>query len=343
MRLALLLFISVSLVACGSGGGAGADANATADADTTNDARRIVDANVDQADASVTSVDCASLPSAPSSQQMLDKPRGYHGLAITADGAMIGSDTNSLIKSSYDNVRTTFVPGIGAGEQMDWLPNGDLVFATDDGSLTRITAAGGLVPIATDVFAYGVVLGPDNKIYAVGDWGSRIVRVDPTSGAKEVLLTYDFGKTVPHSIDFSPNGKRMYIGTIGDGSVWYVDFDDDMNIVGGQKKLATVLGDGQFDGWHDGVGVDACGNLYIPDYTSSSVYKVTPTGEVSLFSKHDSVSYPHGLIWGSGQHGWRADALYLPQPYNDNTVLELVIGVPSRDFTGEVLNKPAMK
>jgi hypothetical protein len=32
--------------------------------------------------------------------------------------------------------------------------------------------------------------------------------------------------------------------------------------------------------------------------------------------------------------GWRHDAIYVTQPYNGNTVVEVDIGVPSRDWPG---------
>ena len=38
--------------------------------------------------------------------------------------------------------------------------------------------------------------------------------------------------------------------------------------------------------------------------------------------------YGHGVVWGRGLGGWRPDAIYMPQPYNDAKVREVVIGVP---------------
>ena len=38
--------------------------------------------------------------------------------------------------------------------------------------------------------------------------------------------------------------------------------------------------------------------------------------------------YGHGTEWGNGVGGWREDAIYIPLPYNDAKVRELVIGVP---------------
>jgi hypothetical protein len=88
--------------------------------------------------------------------------------------------------------------------------------------------------------------------------------------------------------------------------------------------FATIAG----GGWLDGLGVDACGNLFVPDYNTSSLYRISPEGLVSLYYYFGSVAYGHGLAWGSGMGGWNAEALYLPQPYDENTVVEVVIGVP---------------
>ena len=113
--------VVILLLACSGDDPADLDATASADATITGTDARVDDAMAPQTDASLASVDCATIPAAPISQKILDKPRGYHGLAITTDGTMIGSDGNSLLKSTYDDQRSVFVPGMGYGEQMDWL------------------------------------------------------------------------------------------------------------------------------------------------------------------------------------------------------------------------------
>ncbi len=40
----------------------------------------------------------------------------------------------------------------------------------------------------------------------------------------------------------------------------------------------------------------------------------------------------------TGSGGWRSDALYVPQPYNGESVTEVVVGVPGRDYDGPVIN-----
>ena len=51
--------------------------------------------------------------------------------------------------------------------------------------------------------------------------------------------------------------------------------------------------------------------------------------------------YGHGMTWGTGEHGWLDNAVYLTQPYNQNTVAEVVIGVPERGWPdGYAINLP---
>jgi hypothetical protein len=120
----------------------------------------------------------------------------------------------------------------------------------------------------------------------------------------------------------------MYIGSIGVGEVYYFDLDADLNPVGDVQVFARTGS----SGWHDGLGVDVCGNVYVADYVTSSLYRVSEDGG-TVTSMVDVVDfgYGHGLTWGSGIGGWRADALYLPQPYNGYTVREVVIGVANGD------------
>lgn len=323
------------VAACGGDDAPAADGgNTGVDAMWSADAITLPNPDAAPPDADFGAFDCDTIPAAPVSTMTMAGARGYHGLAITPEGNLLGSDGSSLIQASYTGDWSVFVPGIGFGEQMDWLPDGDLVMATD-GALTRIDSLGATSPIA-NVDAYGVVLGPDEQIYAVEAWDGTVVEVDPETGIWTDAITWNVQATA-HSADFSPDGKRLYVGTIGDGTVYYVDLDDNGDIIDDLKVFAAGVG----GGWHDAIGVDACGNIYVPDYNTSDIYKITPSGQVSPYwIAPQFEDYPHGLVWGTGTNGWRADAMYLPQPYNNYTVIEIVVGAPGRDFQGTVLNPP---
>lgn len=98
-----------------------------------------------------------------------------------------------------------------------------------------------------------------------------------------------------------------------------------MNLPVGEARLfASQVG----GGFHDGLGVDGCGNLFVADYQTSGLHRVTPDGKVALYQQWDTQTYGHSLSGGSG--GWDELSLYLPQPFNDDTVVKVEIGVPAR-------------
>jgi hypothetical protein len=186
-------------------------------------------------------------------------------------------------------------------------------------------------------YPYGVVVGPDGMIYS--GTSNQIVRVDPETGDWEALAELP-AKTGAHMFEFSPDFSRLYVGVISsEANIWAIDLDEDLEPIGDPWVFAEDVG----AGYHDGLGVDVCGNIYVNDYWTLSFYRVSPLGEVSLLEAWTppATGYAHGQAWGSGLSVWRTDAIYVPQPYDGNTVAEIVVGIPARTFNGgvyEVIN-----
>ena len=129
----------------------------------------------------------------------------------------------------------------------------------------------------------------------------------------------------------------MYVGSIMDGgAVYEIDLDANYDPVGNPRLFASTPGS-----WHDGVAVDICSNVYIAEYNNRAMYRISPGGAVStLFIPGNLSLYGHGVVFGNGQGRFSETALYIPQPYNGNTVAEVEIGVPYRTYTGPVINQP---
>ncbi|MCO4768892.1 MAG: SMP-30/gluconolactonase/LRE family protein [Deltaproteobacteria bacterium] len=273
-------------------------------------------------------VDCTSLPDPPLVERTLDGPRATKGLAIGSDGRVVGSDDSSLIKSTYDGDWEVFLPGIGTVEGMLYLPDGDLVITSswDEGDLRRISPDGGITVIASALLAYSVIQGPDGMLYAAG-WDGAF-RVDPDTGAVDTLIASGWDDPwSPRTLAFSEDGSRLFVGTVDeDGRIFVFDLDEDFEPTGPPAVHVTGVG----NGWHDGLGIDACGNLWTVDFESSSLYRVSPEGDIDRMVDWSSnpSQFGHGLIWGSGTGGWRSDALYLPVPEGGDVVKEVIIGVP---------------
>jgi len=288
--------------------------------------------------------DCSQVPVQPVSSQIIEGPTGYHDVVFTPEGRVIGSSRQNidLMLADYKGGVSVFVPQLGLIEQMVWLPDGDLAIASAVEGIVRVAANGGRVPINGDIRPYGLILGPDDMLYAADQ--ARVLRVDPTTGASEVLIERGaLRRGTPRVIAFDLAYERMFIGTYRgtQGRIYVVDLDETYTPVGDPTVWVSGVGRGAY---HDAIGVDICGYLYIPDYSTQTLWRVTPNGsivqELEVSSGLIQSDYPHGVTWGNGVGGWREDAIYLPMPYNQNKVRELVIGVPSRDWEGVAINLP---
>ncbi len=178
----------------------------------------------------------------------------------------------------------------------------------------RLAQDGTISLMATGIPTYLVRVGPDGLVYTTnGEVGMNnvIQRTDPDTGVTEEVLKGRDG-TPPFEarvLDFSPDLTRMYIGTHTNRSIYVVDLDKDLNPISAPVVLAASVGS-----WHDGLGVDACGYLWVASYDDQSTYRVSPDGSDVrriLQSSFADGMYGHGVFWGSGEGGFREDALYV--------------------------------
>jgi hypothetical protein len=174
----------------------------------------------------------------------------------------------------------------------------------------------------------------------LGAAAQDITRTNLETGQTSVVATLPEGVGA-RSLNFNRDFSTLYIANAGGpatGTIYTLELDEDLEPLGEPEIFAEGVG----QGWLDGIAVDACGALYVPDSHSLRLYRVSPDGDVDVYVdwRRDETEYGHAVVFGSGIGGWRTDALYLPMPYGDNRVREIVLGVPSRTWTGEVLNRP---
>jgi hypothetical protein len=271
---------------------------------------------------------CTRLPPFNLGETTMSWAHAYHGLDFDDAGALIGYDgRSSIMKSFYDGTDALWVPGVSGLQQFDRLADGDFVVGdSNQGRLVRLSASGATTTISSAVGAvYGVTVGPDGMVYTAN--GNGVMRTDPTTGETESILQTTGQGITTHSLNFNLDSTVLYIGTIGRGIIYQVPLDADLNPTAAPSTYVAGVG-----GYHDGLEVDECGNLYVADYSTLGFYRVDTSGNVVSFASGNGSLYGHGTAWGNGVGGWRSDAIYQPQPYNGNTVREVVIGFESGDL-----------
>jgi hypothetical protein len=287
--------------------------------------------------------DCATVPDVPEPETIIEGASGSKGLAFDDQGNIVGTDGNSLIKATYQGESNVWIPGTSAVEGLAYLSGGDLIstYGYGTGEIRRYSPEGGQIVVVGGLANYSVAIAPNDMIYAAGWNGSFIIH--PDTGEYTEL----FGNGPPHfpagvsprTLAFSKDFDQLFIGTIDNqGRVFVVDLDEDYLPVDLPREFARGLG----NGWHDGLGIDICGNVYAVDYNSTALYRASPDGsEVGLLVDWSGSrrELAHGLIFGTGSDGWRIDALYLPESENGNQVKEVVVGVPGNGWDGEAVNR----
>ncbi len=85
---------------------------------------------------------------------------------------------------------------------------------------------------------------------------------------------------------------------------------------------------GEFRGGLDGMTVDACGNVYVTEYTVGFIWRFTPEGEREKVATLPSFWIPN-IHWGSGIGGWDEDILYV-MDRDEGRLFELDLGVKEK-------------
>ncbi len=320
------------------------DTDADADTDTT-DSDTDTDTDTDPT-TPLIEFDCSTIPAQPIAQRQVPGARGYHDVAFHEDGTIFGSDdwdNSAVVKADFAGNVSIFAPPTETIQQIVELDDGDFAVANSQRGIQRLDqTTGGLSTIYGNVYAYGLIKDPNGMLWAADE--ERLWRVDPNTGnATEIMGRNVLARGAPRVIAFNLDYTKLYMGTRGgsQGRIYAVDLDANYDLVGQPYEFSSGVGDGDY---HDTMGVDICGNLYVADFWTASMHRIDRTGNrTGLIQWQFSWNgpYGHGLEFGTGEDGWLVDAIYLSQPYSGNTVLEVDVGVPSRNWTeGYAINLP---
>ncbi len=297
----------------------------TADDDTADDDSGDDDTGDDDTGDDDT-IDCDNLPQGPFSYTVLYGPKATEDMAFDDQGHVIGADNGNLFQSTYDGQFTIYLPNAGgfiAGLRA--LPTGEIVYAdVSSGTMFRVDKQGVKNAVLSGLqYANGLEVDLDGYVYAAEQDGSRVRRIDPWTGDYDVVADDLYN---PNGVSFSPDYRTLYIGSFGGGTILQLEFDKAGNPLG-VSPLYTDLGNGMLDG----MGVDACGNVYVCEYIEAKVWRISPDGKerslvVDLGPETDWIP---NMQWGSGVGGWQADHLYVLD-ISANKMYEVPVGVPGK-------------
>jgi hypothetical protein len=313
------------LLICG-GLGCGKSTPSSVDGGTNHDTDTPSDSESDQP------YDCEGLSAGPfDSADSVEAPAV--DIAFDAEGNLVGCNGSGIFKTPLGGDPELFVPGVTAREGMRYLPDGHLVFNdSTSGTMVRVDPDGDQHVAAQGLnYPDGLTVDPEGMVYVTEQNAGRVRRIAPYTGDSTILVD---GLTSPVGITFDPGYDLLYIGTWNgdDNVIRTLEIDADGN-PGELEDWVTDVG----SGWHDGMGVDACGNVYVADYEclgewdDTCVYRISPDGEVEpepVIHPAENLYLPN-IEWGSGIGGWDASSIFMADGWDD-TVYRFDIGVPSK-------------
>lgn len=190
------------------------------------------------------------------------------------------------------------------------LPDGRVVVAEPDTAQVDLVdpATGGVSALATGLdFPNGLEVGRDGLVY-VSEFVPRghVRTFDPSTGETHRILDLDY----PNGMALSPDEQVLYVvssaGLLGLGASTVYALRRDGR---GWEDAATVFYDGgQTLG---GLTTDACGRVYVVEYSSGRVWWIAPEGgAATLLTTLTGLGYWSSLRFSPGLGGWATTELY---------------------------------
>lgn len=277
---------------------------------------------------------CNEIPTAPVNFTVKNGPIAVEDFAFTADGRMVGHDgEGNLVRSTFDGQVQVFVPQ--ASDHVSGilqLPDGNLIFADSSvGALVKVAPSGGRETLLSSLdYPNGLAFGPDEHIYVAEQTAGQVRRVHPETGEFTIVAR---GIWEPNGVAFDA-GRTLYIGSFGTGRVYRTTIAadgtaSDVQLFATVPDAPALNPDGSpiipgFEGdpsdevppegetgGLDGVGVDACGYVYVTEFVRGIVWRITPDGQTVEKLIEPGTQWVPNMHWGNGVGGWDRNTLYV--------------------------------
>jgi len=321
MRKAFPVAVVILLAGCGDkpeplfGDGGATDGDGDSDSD--------VDTEVD--------FDCSAIPPIPVSFTTITNVVSGEDFSFDDEGTLIGMAGGDLFKSTKTAGSTIWISGAGCASGLRTQPNGDVVCNGSD-TLLHFDKETGTKTVAVTGLQYpnGIETDLDGFAYVSEQTAGKVTKINPDTGETWTIAE---GLSSPNGLTFSPDSKTLYVGSFCGGMIYKIEFDATgqpgaaTTFITASSPEGTAVG---MTGCFDGMGVDACGNVYVCDYGIINVYRISPDGETIEIAADLSPpsSWIPNMQWGSGLGGWDDMNLYVADI--SGAVYEVDLGVPSK-------------
>ncbi len=273
-------------------------------------------------------LDCTALPPTPLTVTRLTGPPPGEDFAFDDQGHLISLGGSFLVKSTYPpSTVTPWVPADGSTASIRMLSTGDLVYHDlNTSSLFRVDPTGATTLVYSGFgYAGGIEVHPTDLVYVIDLVGLHLI--EPYAKTHQRILQnapWSFANGVSLSADYT----TLYVSS-NDG-MWSMPVD-----AAGTPTAPPTLWAPPPPGAREllGMGVDACGNLYVTGSTlsESAVWRYPAAGGAPEVLVERVGGWLSNLQWGSGVGGWDTHVLYAVDRSFTNPGYDAIeVGVPAK-------------
>jgi sugar lactone lactonase YvrE len=172
-----------------------------------------------------------------------------------------------------------------------------------DRGVSHLSSDGDVQPILeiapADVRLNDAACDPQGRFWvgtiADRDGGAALYRLDP-DGRTSVMLE---DLTISNGIDWSLDGRTMYLADSGPGTVQAFDFDGERGTISNARVLIQLSAE---EGFPDGLTVDAGGDLWVAIWGGGSVRRYAPDGSLLEVRRTPAMETTSCAFAGEGMH-----------------------------------------
>jgi hypothetical protein len=245
---------------------------------------------------------CARLPTGPFARPLRPEAPGGDEFTFDNQGHMLSFSGDNVVRLQGNNVDVVARNIIGRqGGAMRVLADGDIVVADSSSDrLMRIDPRTGTERLPVSVRSpVKMAVGPGQRLFVTSTQGD-IYRVDPNQQRAVVVAET---RSRLGGLTFSPDYRTLYVSSSQQRAVYAYSVDAQGNL-GRPLLWSSRIEDAV------SLATDECGNVYAAGSDNGRLVRVDASGNLTVIADSLGTNI-WAIAFGSGQHSWRDDAIYV--------------------------------